>query len=90
MTEKIIQRRQNAMNEGHGKKEAQEKGSDLIQKNELSYGKDFIYLSLHWVFIATCAFSSCSKPGLLSSCAAQVFHCSSFSYCRAWVLVLLG
>ena len=42
MTEKIIQRGQNTMNEGHGKKEAEEKGSDLIQKNELNYGKDLI------------------------------------------------
>ena len=30
------------------------------------------------------AFSSCSERGLLSSCSAQISHCSGFSRCRAW------
>ena len=45
----------------------------------------FNYFWLHWVFIATQAFSSCSKQGLLFV-AAQVSHCSGFSCCRAWAL----
>ena len=32
------------------------------------------------------AFSSCSKPGQLSSCSAQASHCSGFSCCRAQAL----
>lgn len=63
MTEKIIQRGQNAMNEGHGKKEAEEKCSDLIEKDQLNYGKDFIDLSLHQVFLATWELSLIAASG---------------------------
>ena len=42
-----------------------------------------IYFWLFWVFITAWVFSSCGKWGLLSSCRAQVFHCSDFSCCRA-------
>ena len=43
----------------------------------------FIYW-LCWVFVAVCRhFSGCGEQGLLSSCGAQISHCSGFSYCRA-------
>ena len=34
------------------------------------------------------ASSSCSEPGLLSSCDVRVSHCSGFSCCRAWAPVV--
>ena len=48
----------------------------------------FIYLFiywLHWVFIAVCAFSNCSKRGLLS-CSVWASHCGDFSSFAAQVL----
>ena len=78
------------MNEGHGKKEAEEKGSDFIEKDQLNYGKNFIDLSLHWVFLATWVLPLIAASRGYSSCAAEVSHCSGFSYCRAWALELLG
>ena len=41
-------------------------------------------LLLSWLF------SSCDKWGLLSSCGAQISHCSGFSYCAAWAPGCLG
>ena len=46
---------------------------------------NFIYLFLTVLGLCCCAqaFSSCGEWGLLSSCSARAFHCSSFSCCGA-------
>ena len=52
----------------------------------LSFLKNnFIYLFLTVLGLCCCAqaFSSCGEWGLLSSCSARAFHCSSFSCCGA-------
>ena len=53
--------------------------------------KNYLFIFwLHWVFVASRAFTNCSKWGLLSSSGAQASHCStgsrhmSFS-CSSWI-----
>ena len=43
-----------------------------------------------WVFIAAQVFSSCSKQGLLSSCAVRASHRSGFSCCGTRALGHVG
>ena len=54
-----------------------------------SFLKDnFIYFSLHQVFIAP--FCSCSKQGLLFGCGAWASHCGDLFCCGAGGLGCLG
>ena len=43
----------------------------------------FIFLVALGLCCCMCAFSSCGKQGLLSSCDTQASHCGGFSCCRA-------
>ena len=45
-----------------------------------------LFLAVLGLHCCMSAFSSCSKPGVLSSCSAQASPCSGFSCCRAYTL----
>ena len=64
--------------------------SDSCTKDETS---STVYLFWFWVVLTLCccvqAFSSCSKPGLFSSCGAWTY-CGGFSCCRAQALGLMA
>ena len=61
--------------------------SNRWQLFNVSLVKSFKNLFLAVLGLCCCrqAFSSCSKRGLLSSCSAQVAHCSGFSYNSAFL-----
>ena len=46
----------------------------------------FIYLWLHWVFVAACGLSLAAANGSTLCCSARASHCGGFSCCRAWAL----
>ena len=55
----------------------------------LSFFKNkFIYLWLHWVFVAACGLSlvAASGGGATLHCGAQASHCGGFSCCGARAL----
>ena len=67
----------------------------VTEELECPFTYDFFSHSetTHLLFLATLglhccarAFSSCSKPGLVSTCGARASCCSGFSYCGTQVL----
>ena len=44
----------------------------------------FIYVWLHWVFVAACRLSLSVTDGGDSACGARTSHCGGFSYCKVW------